>query len=178
MASAELSHLKVLVVEDNLHFRNLLRSILGALGVPTIEEARDGAEAIEVLHSFKADLAIVDWKMDGVDGIECVRRIRAGAADSNRELPMIMITGYTEPGLLREAHDAGVDDVLPKPISAKSLMSRIKSVLEKRRTFISSDDYYGPDRRRAEYAFDGDERRLEQINLVALHENGGAGNHA
>ena len=175
MASAELSHLKVLVVEDNLHFRNLVRSILGALGVPNIEEARDGAEAIEVLNSFKADLAIVDWKMDGVDGIECVRRIRAGAADSNPDLPMIMITGYTEPGLLREARDAGVDDVLPKPISAKSLMSRIKSVMKKRRTFVASGGYLGSDRRRAQHAFDGDERRREQINLVRHPDNGSTG---
>lgn len=161
MTSAEFSQLKVLVVEDNLHFRNLVRSILGAIGVPTIEEARDGAEAIEVLNSFAADLAIVDWKMDGVDGIECVRRIRAGDAESNRDLPMIMVTGYTEPGLLREARDAGVDDVLAKPISAKSLMSRIMSVMEKRRKFIDSDDYAGPDRRRAEHDFDGDNRRQE-----------------
>ena len=144
MASAELSHLKVLVVEDNLHFRILVRSILGALGVPTIEEARDGAEAIEVLNSFEADLAIIDWKMDGVDGIECARRIRAGGGDCNRDLPMIMVTGYTEPDLLRQAHEAGVDDVLPKPISAKSLMSRIKTVLEKRRSCVASDDYVGP----------------------------------
>lgn len=175
MAFAEFSHLKVLVVEDNLHFRNLVRSILGALGVPTIEEARDGAEAIEVLNSFKADLAIVDWKMDGVDGIECVRRIRAGSAASNRDLPMIMVTGYTEPGLLRAAQDAGVDDVLAKPISAKSLMSRIMSVMEKRRPFIASDDFVGPDRRRAEHAFDGSERRWKQINLVDHPDNGGAG---
>lgn len=161
MTSAEFSQLKVLVVEDNLHFRNLVRSILGAIGVPTIEEARDGAEAIEVLNSFDADLAIVDWKMDGVDGIECVRRIRAGGAESNRDLPMIMVTGYTEPGLLREARDAGVDDVLAKPISAKSLMSRIMSVMEKRRKFIDSGDYAGPDRRRAEHDFDGGDRRQE-----------------
>lgn len=171
---AELNDLKVLIVEDNLHFRNLVGSILRALGVTSIEEAQDGAEAIEVLDSYPADLAILDWKMDGVDGIECIRRIRMGDRNKNRFLPMIMVTGYTEPSLMREAQDAGVDELLSKPISAKSLLSRIKSIMKNRRQFIDIDKYFGPDRRRAESAFSGPNRRRAQTHLVPYPENGGA----
>jgi len=170
---AELSDLKVLIVEDNLHFRNLVGTILRTLGVPSIEEAQDGAEAIEVLDSYPADLAILDWKMDGVDGIECVRRIRMGDRNQNRFLPMIMVTGYTEPSLMREAQDAGVDELLSKPISAKSLLSRIKTVLSSRRQFIDTEGYFGPDRRRTQITISGPDRRRAQAHLVLAPEKGG-----
>lgn len=163
-----LNQLSILIVEDNLHFRNLIRSILEALGVPRIEEARDGAEAIEVLRDFPADVAILDWKMDGVDGIELVRRIRTNEDSPNRFLPMIMVTGYTEASLIRSAHDAGVNDFLAKPISAKSLLSRISSVIESPRPFIQAATYFGPDRRRGQQPFKGTCRRKQDAVFITV----------
>ena len=61
MSAFPAERMKVLVVEDNQHFRTLVRSILEALGVQEIEDARDGAEAVEMLGSVPADLAILDW---------------------------------------------------------------------------------------------------------------------
>ena len=161
MNSFDVSAIRVLIVEDNLHFRMLVRTILEALGVETIEEARDGAEAIDVLDGYEADLAILDWKMDGVDGVECVRRIRALENSPNRYLPIIMVTGYTEDKLIRAARDAGVNDFLGKPISAKSLLSRIVAVLETPMPFVEADTYFGPDRRRRQIEFDGTDRRKD-----------------
>lgn len=82
-----ISQLNVLIVEDNLHFHTLIRTILQALGVECVEEARDGAEAFEVLSSFDADLAIIDWKMDGLNGLECARRIRNDEDSPNKFFP-------------------------------------------------------------------------------------------
>lgn len=159
MPDINISQLNVLVVEDNLHFRTLIRTILQALGVASVEEARDGVEAFEVLTSFDADLAIIDWKMDGLNGLDCARRIRTDDDSPNKFLPIIMVTGYTEESLAREARDVGVNDFLGKPISAKSLMSRIASVLEDDRGFIDAKDYFGPDRRRRQQEHMGKERR-------------------
>lgn len=167
----ELDQLKILVVEDNLHFRNLVRTILDAVGILGIEEARDGAEAIEVLRSFPADVAILDWKMDGVDGVECARRIRTNEDSPNRFLPLIMVTGYTEASLIHQAYEAGVNDFLAKPISAKSLLSRISAVIEHPRPFIHTADFFGPDRRREQASFKGRERRLKQSNQVSVKNN-------
>lgn len=158
--------LRVLIVEDNQHFRTLVRSILEALGVTEIEEARDGGEAVEMLGSFPANLAILDWKMDGVDGIECVRRIRLGDDNVNRFLPIIMLTGYTEDSLMKEAIEAGVNGFLGKPVSAKSLYSRIVSIMQGAQIYIETSAYFGPDRRRAERGFEGPERRKAQTNVL------------
>ncbi|MBL6931760.1 MAG: response regulator [Rhodospirillales bacterium] len=159
MTDFDISRMNVLIVEDNLHFRTLIRTILQTLGVESVEEARDGSEAFEVLSSFDADLAIIDWKMDGLNGLECVRRIRNDEDSPNRFLPIIMVTGYTEESLARDARDIGVNDFLGKPISAKSLMSRIIAVLEDKRDFIDAPNYFGPDRRRSQQEYMGEERR-------------------
>ncbi len=159
MTVFDASGINVLIVEDNLHFRTLIRTILQTVGFENVEEARDGAEAFEVLSSFDADLAIIDWKMDGQDGLECVRRIRTDEDSPNRFLPIIMVTGYTEDSLAMAARDVGVNDFLGKPISAKSLMARIISVFEDKRDFIESAEYFGPDRRRRALEFMGAERR-------------------
>lgn len=166
MSKLDISEINVLIVEDNLHFRTLMRTILQALGVEIVEEARDGAEAMEVLASFEADLAIIDWKMDGVDGVECVRRIRSGEDSVNRFLPIIMLTGYTDEHLAKEARNAGVNDFLSKPISAKSLLSRITSVIQDAKPFIESSDFFGPDRRRQDIKYTSAERRMESARIV------------
>ena len=166
MSAFPAERMKVLIVEDNQHFRTLVRSILEALGVQEIEEARDGAEAVELLGSFPADLAILDWKMDGVNGIECVRRVRRGEGSVNRFLPIIMLTGYTEESLMKEAIEAGVNGFLGKPVSAKSLFSRILSVMQGAQVYIETASYFGPDRRRVGGAYTGEERRKAQTNVL------------
>jgi len=133
MGSVDVTQLNILIVEDNVHFRTLIRSILQALGMSMLEEARDGIEALEILDapdsSKHIDLVILDWKMEGMDGVECVRQIRKLDCQ-NSAVPIIMVTGYTETSLQKEAHEAGVNGFLGKPISPQSLLGRIVSVME------------------------------------------------
>lgn len=161
MAAVDITTLNILLVEDNVHFRTLIRSILQALGMEQLTEAQDGIEALEILGEQNFDLVILDWKMEGMDGVECVRQIRelSGAC---AQVPIIMVTGYTETRLKREARDAGVNDFLGKPISPQSLLNRIVSVVENPRPFYRSDDFFGPDRRSKDKPYDGVERRVEQ----------------
>ncbi|MBF0371859.1 MAG: response regulator [Alphaproteobacteria bacterium] len=150
---------KVLVIEDNQHARLLIRTVLQTLGVTTIREAKDGEDGLEVLKEFQADLVIADWKMEPMDGLVFVERIRRGADSPNPYLPIIMVTGYSEARLVIEARDAGVNEFLAKPISAKALVGRIVSVLDKPRAFVRCEAYFGPDRRRRQLPFSGGERR-------------------
>ncbi len=168
MSGFDFTKLKILIVEDNVHFRTLVRTILETLGVHDIEEALDGGEAMDVLKNFKADMAILDWKMDGVDGVECVRRIRTGEGAANKFLPIILCSGYSVARLKREALDAGVNAFLSKPISAKSLLSRITMVMEQKLPFVEAGDYFGPDRRSRDKSFDGPDHRKKQAKLIPV----------
>ena len=161
MPDVDLRELRILIVEDNAHFRTLLRTILQHLGVKEIREAPDGQSALRTLDEFPADLAVVDWKMDGMDGLECIRRIRRGENSDTRHIPVLMVTGYGEDPMPQQARDAGANDLLVKPISPKSLMKSLYEVLLRPGQFIETRAYVGPDRRKLEERFNGTERRAE-----------------
>jgi two-component system, chemotaxis family, chemotaxis protein CheY len=161
MLSIDVSDLKVLIIEDNLHFRTFLKSLLQALGVNQVREARDGQEAMDILKEFPADLATLDQKMAGVSGLEFVAMVRDEATSPAPFLPIIMMTGNTDAELLKLASDAGVNDFVTKPVSAMSFLARIQSVLENKRPFVRSSTYFGPDRRLNYVVYEGDEKRIE-----------------
>jgi len=159
MPSVDVSQLNILIVEDNVHFRTLIRSILIALGMANLSEAEDGVEALEILSDQAPDLVILDWKMEGMDGVECVRQIRT-LDGANRFVPIIMVTGYTETSLMNQARDAGVNGFLGKPISPQSLLGRITSVMENPPAYYEAEDFFGPDRRTQNEKIEGKERRV------------------
>lgn len=148
MTEYNIERLNVLVVDDNRHMRFLVRMILKSLGVRDIMEAEEGESAIKTLSNFDADIVICDWNMQPMDGIAFTREMRSGSDSPNRYVPIILLTGHTELTRVREARDAGVNEFLAKPISATSIYSRIRSIIEKPRQFIRAEGYFGPDRRR------------------------------
>jgi len=170
MAQFNVADLRVLIVEDNDHFRALLRTILEAIGVEDIREARDGDEAMRELQDFDASIALVDWKMQNMDGIECVRQIRSEEGSANPYLPVIMVTAYSDHSLVQKAQNAGVHEFLGKPITARDLLQSIANVLERPKSFIKAPDYFGPDRRRRDLPVSHDERRSEQRFIVSEKE--------
>ncbi len=119
----------VVVVDDNRLVRDLVRLSLKQLGVTNIVEAENGADALSVLQSNPADLAILDWLMDGMDGLECTRRIRAGISGIDPNLPVILLTGNLQKGALKQAYEAGVDLFLEKPFSVRSLVRGVTRVM-------------------------------------------------
>lgn len=140
--------MSVLVVDDNQHMRAIIKELLKALGPVVIREAADPVEAFEVLSSVPIDLVLTDLSMPMIDGVEFTRMIRTGADSPNRFLPIVMITGHTERSRIMAARDAGVNEILVKPVTARALVERLKVVIEKPRPFVTCAAYFGPDRRR------------------------------
>ena len=149
-APVNFSRLKILVVEDNHHMRRIITAILNGAGVPpsAIREAKDGIEALELLRQFDADLALIDYNMSPIDGVEFARIMRNAPDSANRYLPLVMITGHSEKSRVTQARDAGVNEFIIKPLTAKALLNRIVSIVLKPRVYIRSSTYFGPDRRR------------------------------
>jgi DNA-binding response OmpR family regulator len=86
--------------------------------------------------------------MEPHSGFELIREIRKGSEGSNQFVPIIMLSGHTEPQRILKARDIGATEFLAKPISAKSLFTRIISIIENERQFVRSKNFFGPDRRR------------------------------
>lgn len=169
MPGAGLETLKVLIVEDNLHMRALLRSLLGTAGFREIHEAQDGSAALEVLTGRKFDFILCDLTMKPMNGLAFTREVRRSNESANPFVPIIMISGYTEQHRVETARDAGVTEFLAKPVTAQSLYARIAEIMERPRAFIRCGNYFGPDRRRkTNENYTGPWRRQDDMHDVEV----------
>jgi CheY-like chemotaxis protein len=140
--------LRVIVVDDNMHMRALLRGLLQSLGIHDVVETSDGGQAFAIMRDFKPDIVLTDLSMQPVDGIEFTRMVRTRKDSPNPYIPIIMVTGHTERSRVEAARDAGVNEFIVKPITAKNLTARITTIVERPRPFVRGESYVGPDRRR------------------------------
>jgi CheY-like chemotaxis protein len=143
-----LDRLKILIVDDIKHTRLLLAQILRAVGITQIVEAGDGAEGLQALRNHAIDIVLTDLAMEPVDGIAFVRMLRAAHDSPHHMVPVVMITGHATLKRIAEARDAGVNEFMAKPLTARGVLERLALVIDHPRPFIRSDDYFGPDRRR------------------------------
>ncbi len=145
----DLSDISVLVVDENKYMQILLKEILRAFSIRSIESADDGADALKVLKSFRADLIITDAVMSPIDGIELTSFVRRDVDSRFPYVPIIVLTGHTEYERVMLARDAGANEFMAKPVSPKALYSRIASIIDCKRPFIRAGaSYVGPCRRR------------------------------
>jgi DNA-binding NtrC family response regulator len=107
---------RVLVVDDEEHYRSALERILARVGHEVLT-ARDSGEAIAIVASQPVDLVLCDYKMPGLNGLEVIRQIHELAPD----LPCIVITGYSTPETSIEALRAGAHWYLEKPFEHEQL---------------------------------------------------------
>lgn len=158
-SAINLEEVKILVVDDNAFMRSLIRQLLKALGAREIFEASDGREGYEVARQVNPDIALVDWVMEPEDGLAFVKNVRSAEDSPNPLMPIVMVSGYSEESRVLAARDAGANEFVVKPLSATSLFSRIQWVVESPRQFVTTDTYFGPDRRRKDAPFKGEDRR-------------------
>ena len=175
MSGYRFDRLKILVVDDNQHMRKLVVTILQAFGAIQIFEAADGEHAWTILRDANPDVILLDWQMEGMNGLEFARMVRTSANSPNPFLPIIMLTGHTHIDHVRQARDAGVNEFLAKPVSVKAILSRLISVIEHPRPFVRTKSYFGPcRRRRGNDEYRGPERRAN-VEATALDDVPAAG---
>jgi two-component system chemotaxis response regulator CheY len=145
-----LKSLNVLLVDDNQNMRAIAAAVLHSADIRNVYEAAEGATAFDLLRRHPIDLAIVDFNMFPLDGVEFTRLVRTSPDSPNTFLPIIMMTGHSERTRVYEARDAGVTEFIVKPLTAKAVLDRINAVIMRPRAFIKTDDYVGPCRRRRE----------------------------
>jgi two-component system, chemotaxis family, chemotaxis protein CheY len=162
MSGYRFDRLRVLVVDDNVHMRKLVVAILQAFGVVQVYEAEGGERAWTILRESNPDVVVLDWVMEGMSGLDLIQMIRTNAATPNPFVPVIMLTGHTSMDHVRQARDAGVNEFIAKPVSVKTMMSRLVAVIEHPRPYVRTNGYFGPcRRRRGAEEYRGPERRSE-----------------
>ena len=162
MSVALFKKLTILVVDDSAYMRHLLMTLLQALGVKEVLLAINGDEALSIVQTKEPDLIITDAAMMPMDGFSFASKLRSIRGHALGMVPIIMVSGHTD--IASVARDIGISEFLSKPISARGLYERLIQVLDRPRQFVETPTYRGPDRRRRERPFEGEDRR----NSIAL----------
>jgi two-component system, chemotaxis family, chemotaxis protein CheY len=121
--------LRFLVIDDNALMRGVVRMVLERFGASEIYEADDGASGVEAVIHFMPDIVIADWVMPNLDGLELTRVVRQAGLSADPYVPIIMVSGYSEPARIAKALDTGVTQFLTKPISVQALYDTIVTIV-------------------------------------------------
>lgn len=121
---------RILIIEDEEPLTLLLRYNLEAEGY-SVDAAVRGDDGDLRLKESPPDLAIVDWMLPGLSGIELIRRLRGRA--ETQQLPVIMLTARGEEGERVRGLATGADDYIVKPFSVPELLARIRALLRRAR---------------------------------------------
>lgn len=144
----ELRNVSVLIVDDNKHIRDILVFILEGLGVGKISVAANAQNGFDKFKREKPDIVFLDWDMEPVSGLELSKKIRQDLDSTNRQVPIIMLTGYSAFFRVLQARESGVTEFMTKPFTAETIAKRISYVINNPRDFIKHPEFVGPDRRR------------------------------
>ncbi|MEI6454056.1 MAG: response regulator [Actinomycetes bacterium] len=115
---------RIVVADDEAIIRLDLKELLIEAGYDVVGEAANGEEALVLINEHKPDLAILDVKMPKMDGISVARELQA-----NHEIPVLLLTAFSQRDLIEEARAVGVAAYLVKPFRRAELLPAVERVL-------------------------------------------------
>jgi two-component system, response regulator PdtaR len=115
-----IEQVRVVIADDESIRLMSLKGELEALGLQVVGEAADGKQALDLVLKLKPDLAVLDIRMPGMDGLEAAKRIA-----EEYPIPVIVLTAYSERSLAERAVEAGVSAYLMKPVSEEDLLPAV-----------------------------------------------------
>jgi two-component system chemotaxis response regulator CheY len=114
--------MRALIVDDSRFVRGYLRGLLEEKGIEC-EEAADGQAGMDQLNSDAPfDVALVDWNMPGMNGLEMLKQLRA---EGHSDVKVMMVTTEAENDFIVRALDAGADEYLMKPFDEEALTEKL-----------------------------------------------------
>jgi two-component system chemotaxis response regulator CheY len=116
--------LRVMIVDDALFMRNMLKDIFGRAGYDVVAEAEDGEMALELYQETKPDLVTMDIVMPKKSGIEALQDIMA----ENPEACVVMVSALGQDSLVLDAVESGAKDFIVKPFNEDKVLEIVKRI--------------------------------------------------
>lgn len=120
--------MKILVVDDMVTMRRIVKNILKQLGFANVDEAENGQEALQKLKADTFGFVVSDWNMPVMTGIDMLRAIRGDA--KLKTIPVLMVTAEAQQSNLIEAVQAGVSNYIVKPFTAETMQEKIAKIFK------------------------------------------------
>ena len=121
---------RVLIIEDQIHTRTMLKGMLRQMGIFSALEASDGRAGLMEIARTRPTLVLCDIHMQPVDGRQFLKTLRASKVDWLRSMPVIFLTADSNPETVKLAKGLQVDGYLVKPVAFGDLKGRIDAVLK------------------------------------------------
>ena len=121
--------MKFLVVDDFSTMRRIVRNLLKELGFTNVDEAEDGAVALQKLNGAQFDFVVTDWNMPNMDGLTLLQTIRQ--TPHLRHLPVLMVTAEAKKENIIAAAQAGASGYIVKPFTAATMSEKLEKIFEK-----------------------------------------------
>ncbi|HJV25710.1 MAG TPA: chemotaxis response regulator CheY [Aromatoleum sp.] len=120
---------RFLVVDDFSTMRRIVRNLLKELGYTNVDEAEDGAVALQKLNSGPFDFVVTDWNMPNMDGLTLLQTIRQ--TPHLKHLPVLMVTAEAKKENIIAAAQAGANGYIVKPFTAATMAEKLEKIFEK-----------------------------------------------
>jgi len=137
----------ILVAEGDRALRRALRDVLLGMGFPTIYVSGNQADTLRQIVERGPEIILLDNNLPGGNGLMLTRRLRAQGGLYS-QCPIVLMIEAPDATLVAAARDAGVNEIVVKPVSMEALILRLMHVLKAPRPFIRVTGFIGPDRRR------------------------------
>lgn len=121
-------NMKILVVDDMVTMRRIVKNILRQLGFSNIDEAENGQEALQKLRSDTFGCVVSDWNMPVMTGIDMLRAIKAD--EKLKAIPVLIVTGKAQQSNLVEAVQAGASDYIVKPFTVETMQEKLGNIFK------------------------------------------------
>ena len=121
--------MRFLVVDDFSTMRRIVRNLLKELGYTNVDEAEDGAIALQKLQGGGFEFVVTDWNMPNMDGLTLLQTIRA--TPNLKHLPVLMITAEAKKENIIAAAQAGASGYIVKPFTAATLSEKLQKIFDK-----------------------------------------------
>jgi CheY-like chemotaxis protein len=163
MGKADLVDLRVLIVGGTPHAIVALRSAIGLIGISKVDAVAQAARALQCLREKKIDAVFCDEAVESVDGVSFALAARKAPGVLDPMVPIFLVCSAPRRRQVEGARDDGLTDVLVRPISAATIIRKLKSAVIAPRPFIVAGGFFGPDRRSAARASYGGANRRTRL---------------
>jgi len=146
--AAKFADVRICVVDDNRNFQNLFRTLLRGMGFRRVDVFGDPLDARNFVTDTPVDITFVDLVMPRQSGIEWVRAVRRSTLLANPTMPITLVSGHVDRRVLEAAVNAGVDDILVKPLAPSTLYHHALRLLHHPIPYVRGPNgYFGPNLR-------------------------------
>ncbi len=121
---------KILLADSSTFTRILLANALETLGFEVVATAKDGREALDKFAQYSPDIALIDLKLEGIDGIDVIRALTT--QDPSAAVALLMPENMDDPDIIVEAVRAGARAYIKKPTSGEEIKARLTKLLRRR----------------------------------------------